>query len=84
MSDSKSAINKGVIFENDRKGNKRAPTKIGKFIDENGIEKRIAIWENISKKGLKYETLVISDIVEYVKEPFKDVEANPEINVMPF
>ena len=28
MSDSKSGINRGVIFANDQKGNKKAPTKI--------------------------------------------------------
>lgn len=84
MSESKSGINRGVIFANDQKGNKKAPTKIGKFIDENGIEKRIAIWENISKKGLKYESLVISDIIEYVKEALDEVGTDTEPNVLPF
>lgn len=84
MSEYKSEINKGAIFVNDRKGNEKAPIKTGKFVDENGVEKRIAIWENISKKGLKYESFIISDVVEYVKEPLKEVETESEINVMPF
>ena len=84
MSEYKSEINKGAIFVNDRKGNEKAPIKTGKFVDENGVEKRIAIWENISKKGLKYESFIISDFGEFVKEPLEDVETNSGINVMPF
>lgn len=84
MSEFKNEQNKGAIFVNDKKGNDKAPNKVGKFVDDYGVIKKIAIWENISKKGLKYESFIISDIVEYVKEPLKDVEANPEINVMPF
>ena len=84
MSEYKSEINKGAIFVNDRKGNEKAPIKTGKFVDENGVEKRIAIWENISKKGLKYESFIISDSIDYVKEPSKHVQPDPEINVMPF
>ena len=84
MSEFKNEQNKGAIFVNDKKGNDKAPNKVGKFVDDYGVIKKIAIWENISKKGLKYESFIISDIVEYVKEPLTDVEANPEINVMPF
>lgn len=84
MSEFKNEQNKGAIFVNDKKGNDKAPNKVGKFVDDYGVIKKIAIWENISKKGLRYESFIISDIVEYVKEPLKDVEANPEINVMPF
>ena len=84
MSEFKSEINKGAIFVNDRKGNEKAPIKTGKFVDENGVEKRIAIWENISKNGLKYESFIISNSIDYVKEPSKHVQPDPEINVMPF
>ena len=84
MSEFKSVINKGAIFVNDRKGNEKAPIKTGKFVDENGVEKRIAIWENISKNGLKYESFIISDSIDYVKEPSKHVQPDPEPNVLPF
>ena len=83
MSEYKSEINKGAIFVNDRKGNEKAPIKTGKFVDENGVEKRIAIWENISKKGLKYESFIISDVVEYVKEALDEVGTDTEPNVLP-
>ena len=84
MSEFKNEQNKGAIFVNDKKGNDKAPNKVGKFVDDYGVIKKIAIWENISKKGLRYESFIISDIVEYVKEPLKDVQPDPEINVMPF
>ena len=84
MSEFKSVINKGAIFVNDRKGNEKAPIKTGKFVDENGVEKRIAIWENISKNGLKYESFIISDSIDYVKEPSKHVQPDTEPNVLPF
>ena len=84
MSEFKNEQNKGAIFVNDKKGNDKAPNKVGKFVDDYGVIKKIAIWENISKKGLKYESFIISDIVEYVKEPSKHVQPDPEINVMPF
>ena len=84
MSEFKNEQNKGAIFVNDKKGNDKAPNKVGKFVDDYGVIKKIAIWENISKKGLKYESFIISDVVEYVKEPLKEVETESEINVMPF
>lgn len=84
MSEFKNEQNKGAIFVNDKKGNDKAPNKVGKFVDDYGVIKKIAIWENISKKGLRYESFIISDAIEFVKEPLKAVETNTGINVMPF
>ena len=84
MSEFKNEQNKGAIFVNDKKGNDKAPNKVGEFVDDYGVIKKIAIWENISKKGLRYESFIISDAIEFVKEVPKYIGPDNGINEMPF
>lgn len=86
MSEFKNEQNKGAIFVNDKKGNDKAPNKVGKFVDDYGVIKKIAIWENISKKGLKYESFIISDYLPKIAK-FDNIivpENETDVNVLPF
>ncbi|MBK8773132.1 MAG: hypothetical protein IPM06_22250 [Rhizobiales bacterium] len=93
MSEFKNEQNKGAIFVNDKKGNDKAPNKVGKFVDDYGVIKKIAIWENISKNGLKYESFIISDYISmnlelnkisFIPKPDTTETINDKINEMPF
>ena len=54
-------INTGVLFLNDKRTNPKAPTKKGTLIDSTGKEWAIAVWSQVSKNGLSYETIKLSE-----------------------
>ena len=46
-------MNKAVLFKNDKKGNNKAPD-LNLIVTINGVEYKTGMWENVSKKGVKY------------------------------
>ena len=70
-------VNSGILFSNDKKGNPKAPDWTGK-INIDGVEKRLAAWERIGKKG-KFLTLNVSELqpkseTPPVKPPVDDLD----------
>lgn len=63
------------LFENDKKGNDRAPDYKGKGLI-NGEEVKIAVWKKTGKTGVEYLSGVIEEPVK--AEPAKEEEPAKE------
>ena len=63
--------NTGAAFQNDKKGNSKAPDWKGK-VNIDGVEKEIALWERQGQKG-KFFSIALS-------EPYKKNHLPDNIN----
>lgn len=64
------------LFENDKKGNDKAPDYKGKGL-VSGVEVRIAVWKRKSQSGIEYlsgaiEEVAKPDMPQPEKEPAKE------------
>lgn len=64
------------LFENDKKGNDRAPDYKGKGLI-NGEEVKIAVWKKTGKTGVEYWSGVIEEPVK--TEPAKEEEPTKDL-----
>lgn len=64
------------LFENDKKGNDKAPDYKGKGLI-NGEEVKIAVWKKTGKTGVEYLSGVIEEFVK--QEPVKEEEPAKEL-----
>lgn len=71
------------LFENDKKGNEKAPNYKGKGLI-NGQEVKIAVWKRTGKTGVEYLSGVIEEPVK--AEPVKEEEPAKEVvdDTIPF
>lgn len=72
-----------TLFNNDKKGNEKAPDFKGKGL-VSGVEVRIAVWQRKSASGIEYmagsiEEVVKPDLPEKPAEPDKEVVVDDEI-----
>tara|TARA_R110000796_G_scaffold112392_1_gene223864 strand:+ start:764 stop:1150 length:387 start_codon:yes stop_codon:yes gene_type:complete len=72
----------GVLFENDKRGNDKAPDYSGPFTVDN-IEKRIASWKKM-KDDKAYMSLEISEKITASKELVPSTSLADEIGDIPF
>lgn len=61
------------LFENDKKGNDKAPDWKGKGLI-NGEEVKIAVWKRTGKTGVEYLSGTIEEPVKTEPDPIKEPE----------
>ena len=65
------------LFENDKKGNEKAPDYKGKGL-VSGVEVRIAVWKRKSQSGIEYLSGAIEEVAK-PDMPQPEPQAEPEV-----
>lgn len=70
--------NSFTLFENDKKGNEKAPTLKGKGMI-GGKEVKIAVWKKTGKTGVEYWSGTIEEVLKIEPEPVKEEQPTQEV-----
>lgn len=70
--------NRGVLFQNNKKGNEKAPDYKGN-INFNGVEKQLSGWKKKDKNGNTFLSLSISEPYNKSEEHKSEMMPTPDV-----